>query len=97
MASYDVASNICQALLKEAAWRALTTAPESPGVPRGVALTILGSVPTALGRTMPILLATVSILLATSNEYDDTMILNSSRKCLNVVDDVASTGTLCGG
>ena len=27
----------------------MTTAPESPGVPRGVALTMLGSVPTALG------------------------------------------------
>jgi hypothetical protein len=33
----------------EAAWPVLTSPPESPGVPRGVSLTILGSVPTALG------------------------------------------------
>lgn len=36
-------------LFSEAALKVLTTPPESPGVPRGVSLTILGSVPTALG------------------------------------------------
>lgn len=35
--------------LSEKGWRMLTSPPESPGIPRGVSLTILGSVPTALG------------------------------------------------
>jgi len=35
--------------LSAAGWQVITTPPESPGVPRGVSLTILASVPTALG------------------------------------------------